>query len=96
MSTTKHTPAPWHTSESEKFICDAQGRCIAQIYYSRWLPLEERRANARLIGAAPELLAALADALALLEYMAADRESAKQHKTLVAARAAIDKAARAP
>lgn len=42
--------------------------------------------------AAPDLRDALIEALALLEYMATDRESAANHKTLVRARAAIAKA----
>ena len=46
----------------------------------------------RVRDAAPDLLAALGEALALLDYMASDRETALNHKTLVRARAAIAKA----
>jgi hypothetical protein len=62
----KHTPGPWHTTGDglvyaepsfddieAPFICDATDD-------SQWRsPNDEERANARLISAAPELLAAL-------------------------------------
>lgn len=65
MNTTQHTPGPWFVSEdsdcvfirpSERAICGCAGDTIS--------PLENREeieANARLIAAAPDLLAALID-----------------------------------
>ena|SRR3990167_9384587 len=59
----QHTPGPWKASE---FIGEAgleivaDGQCIARAY-----PLLQRDANARLIAAAPKLLAAVKEALRL-------------------------------
>ena len=57
----QHTPGPWKASE---FIREAgleivaEGQCIARAY-----PILQRDANAQLIAAAPELLAALKEAI---------------------------------
>jgi hypothetical protein len=63
-----HTPGPW-TSEANSFmICDADG-FIAKVAGNN--PNDaEVRANARLIAAAPELLAECEDVLDHLERMA--------------------------
>jgi len=68
---TKHTPGPWMfrpsrqpqiTSES-----DPAGRTIAIVYDQ--VPDAERKANASLIAAAPELLEALKECLGELERL---------------------------
>lgn len=69
MRKTKHTPGPWaigknHDAESEDFIIrqgdDPDSPAIASAFVDHiGLTEEESMANARLIAAAPELLAAL-------------------------------------
>lgn len=63
--TQKHTPGPWRTRELSGndhrgmgWVEDANGNDIA-CFGAKELWLEENRANARLIAAAPELLVAL-------------------------------------
>lgn len=57
----KHTPAPWHTSDMANglVVYDQQGWAVAdaKVFHARH-SLEEGKANARLIAAAPELLSA--------------------------------------
>jgi len=62
---TKHTPAPWKfkdTGASAKII-SADGGTIATIIVTSKGTPEEKKANARLIAAAPELLEAAQKAL---------------------------------
>jgi hypothetical protein len=57
----QHTPGPWQVNHWDKTqVCDADGevRGCAPIAYCEG-SMAERKANARLIAAAPELLAAL-------------------------------------
>ncbi len=74
----KHTPGPWIYSEADDQIHAAstglgtykKGGTIAVAIVSTWggePPLQEAAANARLIAAAPELLAALELALEYFE-----------------------------
>jgi hypothetical protein len=55
--TLKHTPGPWlpYSNSAQQRICTHNGGDIASVHCSR----KEWLANARLIAAAPELLAAL-------------------------------------
>src|SRR5438309_2351637 len=63
---TKHTPGPWIWDEPSNwlglharvFIPEPYG-VVAQVPIEAWRPRSRGRANARLIAAAPELLAAL-------------------------------------
>ena len=57
---TTHTPGPW-TAVAWAKVQDARGNCVAKTHDARWtsISLDEGAANARLIAAAPELLAAL-------------------------------------
>ena len=61
----QHTPGPWQVNyEDSTQVCDADGknRGCARIAHCRAAPgytVAERRANARLIAAAPDMLAAL-------------------------------------
>lgn len=62
MSDAKHTPAPWSDSGNEPDywpITDANGYLIANV----WRDTESGKSNARLIAAAPDLLAACEAAL---------------------------------
>lgn len=80
---TKHTPGPWFTAATSRighaYIVDADGFTIAE-------PSPMGEANARLIAAAPELLAALqaimddpdaVDHILHLDAVAADAAIAK-------------------
>lgn len=58
----KHTPGPWIATEHANHCIDVGSRneCVASVglwSYGRPGPFEENRANARLIAAAPNLLA---------------------------------------
>jgi len=69
MSTQKHTSGPWKFSfesiDSEwAIVTTASGSIIANVNSD-----QRQKANARLIAAAPELLAALKESLANLEYL---------------------------
>lgn len=70
MSTTQHTPGPWQSDiegDGPNYVLDKQGCCIAIMpqrntgycSHGKTSPWEEACKNARLIAAAPELLAAL-------------------------------------
>lgn len=94
----KHTPGPWKVSRSDKD--GAEVKAIAEIAWcgvgaaysmvsgvTQHIDAEECRANARLIAAAPELLAALEDLERTAGLAASHDDPAR-----VAARAAIAKA----
>lgn len=75
----KHSPAPWnlHVGENGEGNISASTRCagpghIATIYGAGG---KERGANARLIAAAPELLAELKKLMLLLEIEFGDKQS---------------------
>lgn len=82
----KHTPGPWKTHlTDDTLVVDGNGLVIAHmggLYLGDDSPME---ANARLIAAAPDLLAAL-------EVIAADSRWTSGEPTLMQARAAIAKA----
>jgi len=52
-----HTPGPWHYREGSRIVVDGGGWWIAEVQAGRADNSSE--ANARLIAAAPDLLAAL-------------------------------------
>lgn len=84
-----HTPGPWKASEFMEgagLEIVADGRCIARAY-----PVLQRDANARLIAAAPELLAAL-KAVVLAEFGSLDHPQIKDAPMWSKAIAAIAKA----
>lgn len=65
---TKHTPGSWAIGEDGDVYADRGAACVARIVGA---PdgITEAQANARLISAAPDLLEAARDALALLREM---------------------------
>jgi hypothetical protein len=75
-----HTPGPWLVSVNRDFV-DSKKHLIAQ---SLAPSAAERHANARLIAAAPELLSALRELLAL-----GQQESIEDGELLDAQRAAV-------
>lgn len=54
-----HTPGPWRVAVSHSRVIQAEGRRIATAHSHTTQPAAEGDANARLIAAAPDLLAAL-------------------------------------
>lgn len=72
MATTKYTPGPWEVSGTSITAppCNNDGTCIAVIEDDGGYeaPPEQREANARLIAAAPDLLAALKTLLLTSEW----------------------------
>lgn len=84
-STTNHTPGPWRVHAVAGLIQEANGHSIAAYTGTSQ---DEADANARLIAAAPELLAALEHLLALNSGCAPEEEERGWDQ----ARAAIAKA----
>ena len=95
-----HTPGPWvvrtidqslatvETQDGEYIICNA-----AQLRGDDWkTEHSERKANARLIAAAPDLLAALQRIVAALDKQVASPHLAERASPLAQAKAAIAKA----
>ncbi|MBS7790293.1 hypothetical protein KTR66_09815 [Roseococcus sp. SDR] len=85
---TKHTPGPWAVSDGGVFpaIWDADGRHLATMSDCG----DEMEANAQMMAAAPDLLAALRVAL---DHMQASIETCRRAPhDIAAARAAIAKA----
>jgi hypothetical protein len=78
-----HTPGPWST-DGLQICCDTGIHIIAEC--SEWLPefRDERRANARLIAAAPELLEALQRLSALTPGAANAADARSLHMTVKA------------
>jgi hypothetical protein len=90
---TQHTPGPWFLNGPWNIYADRtaqqmRGKCVAQIVKQG--NTEEREANARLIAAAPELLAAL-ESLVSDAYLSLPNGNAST-KAIDYARAAIAKA----
>ena len=61
MSESKHAPGPWKASEDSSAVYDSNGDAVAVIFGP--VVSQESDANARLIAAAPDLLAAAKHAL---------------------------------
>lgn len=70
--TTKHTPGPWHYAECQMGTPFVDTESVGDLFAAA-LPLDEERANANLIAAAPELLAACEAALACLNFFGSDQ-----------------------
>jgi hypothetical protein len=51
----KHTPGPWRASRKSVFVNDIHNRVVAEVVDRK----DSREANAHLLAAAPDLLAAL-------------------------------------
>ncbi len=68
----QHTPGPWKAVEAAYnpagwlWVQNGPGALLADVHQNANIPLAARNANARLMAAAPEMLAAL-------EYYATDR-----------------------
>ena len=65
----QHTPGPWRNEGFENLVVNAAdgSTIVGTPGASPYAPLSEHKANARLIAAAPDLLAALEDAEFLLK-----------------------------
>ena len=88
--TTKHTPGPWTTTgpnvrtDIGALVATAQNH-----WYDHETPQEEKEANAQLMSAAPELLAALEEITELIQW---SESGGEEERAYDAARAAIAKA----
>lgn len=60
MNKTQHTPGPWESEHMNTAIC-AGTKTLARVYHGEGRSLNESKANAHLIAAAPELLDALVE-----------------------------------
>ena len=74
---TQHTPAPWtvdgyHSDHYASFSVKAGGRGVCAISSNIKRPGTESAANASLIAAAPDLLAALRNAVEIIESTGLD------------------------
>jgi len=90
----KHTAGPWglmpdNPLQITHMVDHSDPLFLAEV---NWSNLAVAKANARLISAAPELLAAVEDALAIFEF-GPDDETVLAPKWVARARAAIAKAA---
>lgn len=90
MSESKHTPGPWLQS-STVLVCDQEARVIANCtpmvdVPAIAIPLKDVDANARLIAAAPELLAALEGFIAEFGDKAVNANVQKARAALAKAR----------
>lgn len=95
----QHTPGPWHVTASDPdgFVCDRRGNNIVPYGYLDGNMTPERWANARLIAAAPDLLAVAVSAASCWDFMSRDMglpaiERAAAARKAEEARAAIAKA----
>lgn len=72
MTQAQHTQGPWSITTDYIGIYDSKGRCIADMdsESSPEIGLDETLANARLIAAAPDMLAALEDMLTVFRAVA--------------------------
>lgn len=87
----KHTPGPWEVQNMTVFNrgCMFVANCDGLGDVDR---MEMSRANARLIAAAPDLLAALKELLHMPEFDGTPEASLLRRDAKRAARAAIDRA----
>jgi hypothetical protein len=71
-STTQHTPGPWKAEGRNNLVVNSRdgNTIIIEPGGSEYAKLEELQANARLIAAAPDLLAALREAATVLKWAA--------------------------
>ena len=93
-TTLKHTPGPWYAHGGVIFSAPADCRVATCVFQNASATAIELHQNARLIAAAPELLAALRDLLAILPPDDACTLSdcgGAEYCAYCAARAAIDK-----
>ena len=89
---TTHTPGPWNVTGL--YVRERDGGLIASIldlWHGQRTPKAKKNANARLIAAAPELLAALEELLWSASRTSLETDG-DYSNAFTAARAAIDKA----
>lgn len=74
MSNTKHSPAPWAAYQTRHLfeITGKEGQLICDVYKMTGTDIEQNKANAKLITAAPELLAMLETLCTIMSKIKAD------------------------
>lgn len=92
----QRTPGPWHRNvpPATKYVTIFRGRNthVCDVLPARGIPAEEAEANLTLIAAAPDLLAALRDAVFALEWhvekqgqgVATDAEILRRARAIIA------------
>lgn len=90
MSEFKGTPGPWHVSAEECLVIRDDYEFSVVAKYVGYLADDVEMANAKLIAAAPDLLAALQDLLHADCHSV--RNSTVHNQAMLKARAAISKA----
>jgi len=92
--TTQHTPGPWRLSSGDETEIFSGAKPVARAHCGGLtsVKLPEAEANARLIAAAPELLAALEEMYALYADHAQYDEEGHETAAINSARAAIARA----
>ncbi len=88
----EHTPGPWHVERDGTMnptIRVENGGTIAKLIDSNPSIFFDHEANARLIAAAPDLLAALESAIEQIEGMGIEEWAGAEGLDLAAARAAL-------
>lgn len=91
----QHTPGPWRVTGPNVRAGDALLAIVTDHWADEKTPPKEKSSNAQLIAAAPDMLAALREAVRVLEYAAdaLDAPAASHFReTISDARAAIAKA----
>ena len=92
----QHTKGPWMSFyDGTLVIAEGDGACVASLRDTEVETIAERRANAHLIAAAPELLEALKHVVAAERAFIEDTSAAwddEVGKAVIAAEAAIAKA----
>lgn len=86
----KHTPGPWKTQsiENQRHVWGPDGDCIVSIHNGS-LPDDERKANARLIAAAPDLLEACEAVAELAEILKSSNDPSQNRRAATAAAAVM-------
>jgi hypothetical protein len=93
-TTTQHTPGPWQISADGQRVLDSDGEGVLATVYGAACADQDGAANARLIAAAPDLLAALQNAANVLAALATGQLKSVRPDSpaLAKARVAISKA----
>lgn len=93
MTEFKGTLGPWGLNQQGEIVtANGMNLSIALMYHSGFIDGVERKANARLIAAAPELLEALQGLVADYEWSARGKDLYAKEHPITLARAAIAKA----
>lgn len=86
MSAARHTPGPWIVGNGGDILTADEKHVIAYDEGRLGSGTEEEQANARLIAAAPDLLAELKDAMNMLQRLAVEKGNLNPDATVMVAK----------